>query len=99
MLKDMRPSAYDLAKSGGDYAKFYERYKGEYLPRLQRAERSYRRVIAEHEGYIRDPMSKLKPGLSAEEIRRYVEKKWPEDIARNTAYLEIITGIIAERTT
>jgi hypothetical protein len=44
-------------------------------------------------------MSKLKPGLSPEEIRRYVEKKWPEDIARNTAYLEIITGIIAERTT
>jgi hypothetical protein len=95
----VKPSAYDIAKSGGDYSKFYERYRSEYLPRLQRAERSYRKVIEDHEDYIRDPMSKLKPGLSPEEIRRYVEKKWPDDIARNTAYLEIITGIIAERKT
>ena len=95
----MKPSAYEIAISGGDYAKFYERYKNEYLPRLQRAERSYRKVIEAHEGYIRDPMSKLKPGLSPEEIKRYVEQKWPNDIARNTVYLEIIMGIIAERMT
>lgn len=97
MLEEVKPSAYETAKSGGDYAKFYDRYRSEYLPRLRRAERSYEQVIADHERWIKDPAAKLKPGLSPEEIRRYVERKWPSDIARNAAYLDIIKGIIGER--
>lgn len=96
-LLPMEKSAYEIAKSGGDYSKFYERYQSEYLPRLQRAVKSYDKVIVEHEKWIRNPSLKLGTDASPEVVRRYAEDKWPRDIARNLAYKSIIKGIIEER--
>ena len=90
-------SIFETAKSGGEYSKHYERYKGEYLSRLRRAARSYEKVIAEHEEWIKNPAIKLKDRNDADYVRLYTEGKWPDDIARNRAYKIIIEGIIEER--
>jgi hypothetical protein len=58
--------AFEIAKTGGHYAKFYERYKNEYSTRLERAVKSYGDVIAEHEARIKNPAIKLEPDASAE---------------------------------
>jgi len=93
----MSITPYEIAKAGGEYSKFYERYKNEYLPRLQRAVKSYERVIAEHEQWIAEPSLKLGKDAPDDVVRRCVEDKWPRDIARNAAYRSIIVGIIGER--
>lgn len=90
-------SLYEEAKAGGEYAKFYERYRGEYLSRLRRASKSYEKVIAEHGEWIRNPSVKLGADAPEEVARRYVDAKWPRDIARNREYKAIIDGIIEER--
>lgn len=92
-----RKSAYEIAKQGGDYVGHYQRYKNEYSSRLVRAARSYEKVIQEHRAWIENPASKLGNDVEEEIVRRYVEKKWPQDIARNQAYLDIIEGILMER--
>ena len=91
-------TVHETAKSGGEYSKHYERYKDEYLSRLRRAARSYDKVIAEHEEWIKNPESKLGNDKDPDYVRLYTEGKWPDDIARNRAYKSIIEGIIEERT-
>jgi len=75
----------------------YERYKDEYTSRLNRSARSYERVIQEHLSWIENPYLKLPADADEETIKRYVEQKWPDDIARNQAYKDIIIGILMER--
>ncbi|MFM8442904.1 MAG: hypothetical protein ACKN9W_06115 [Methylococcus sp.] len=93
----MSKDAYAIAKSGGDYAKHYERYKNEYTSRLKRAIRSYELVIKEHQAWLENPYLKLSKDMDENLVRLYVEKKWPADIARNQAYKDIIIGILLER--
>lgn len=93
----MSKDAYAIAKSGGDYAKHYERYKNEYASRLKRAIRSYELVIQEHQEWIENPSLKLSEDMDENLVRLYVEKKWPADMARNQAYKDIIIGILLER--
>ncbi len=88
---------YETAKDGGAYSKFYEQYKDVYLPGLRRAAKSFEEVIAEHEKWIKNPSLKLKNTDDLHYVKRYTEKKWPRDIARNSAYKSIIEGIIEER--
>jgi len=47
--------------------------------------------------WIDHPETKLGTGVDPDTLRRYVEKKWAEDIARNQAYVDVITGILIER--
>jgi hypothetical protein len=91
-------SIYETAKAGGEYFKFYEHYWDVYLARLRRASKSYEKVIAEHEAWIKNPSLKLGEEMPELVVKRYVEGKWPRDIARNLAYKAIIDGIIEERT-
>lgn len=93
----MDGNAFEEAKSGGDYSNHCERYKDEYTSRLNRAARSYERVIQEHLAWMENPFLKLPEDTDAETIKRYVEQKWPDDIARNQAYEDIIIGILMER--
>jgi hypothetical protein len=88
---------YAAAKAGGEYAQFYEKNRNLYLARLRRASKSYGKIIADHEEWIRNPALKLAPGLPQEAVKRYAEQKWPKDIARNSAYKAIIDGIIQDR--
>jgi hypothetical protein len=97
ILSVEKVSAYEVAKAGGQYAKFYNRYRDEYLSRLQRASRGYAKVIEEHEQWIKNPRLKLEATMSDEEVARYAGKKWPRDVVRNTAYKNIIDGIIRDR--
>lgn len=88
---------YQIARSGGVYAKFYQRYKNEYTPRLERAVKSLEKTIAEHESWIKNPALKLGSDISPDVVKRCVADKWPKDIARNAAYKSIIEGILQER--
>jgi hypothetical protein len=96
-LLAMASNAFQEAKEGGEYSKHYERYKDEYTARLNRAAKSYERVIREHWAWIENPYLKLPEDTDEETIRRYVEQKWPDDITRNQAYKDIIMGILMER--
>ncbi len=93
-----KPSIYEAARAGGDYAKFYAKNRDLYLPGLRKASKSYGKVLAEHEEWIKNPYSKVESDKPEDEVRYLVEKKWPKDIARNSAYKAIIDGIIEDRT-
>lgn len=90
--------SYDLAKAGGAYNKFYDVNASLRLSSLERASRSYGKVIAQHEAWLANPESKKwKPGTSQQDKDYCVQKKWPRDLKRNRTYQEIIDGIIKEK--
>lgn len=91
-------SAYDVAKAGGRYESFMVEREKYSDPQLRKSARSYERTIGQHEAWIADPGLKLPPGTPAEEVERLVEKKWPADIRRNKAYLNIVKSILGART-
>lgn len=92
----MSKDIYQEAKNGGDYAKFYEQYKNKYTKELDRAIRSFTKVIEEHRMWIEDPTIKLKDIPTVEAIA-IVKKKWQRDIDRNAAYKAIVEGLKNER--
>lgn len=90
--------SYDLAKAGGAYNKFYDVNASLRLSSLERASRSYGKVISQHEAWLENPESKKwEPGTSQQDKDYCVQKKWPRDLKRNRTYLEIIDGIIKEK--
>lgn len=95
-LEYMKNDVYKTAKNGGDYAKFYSRYKDEYLTRLNRSIRSFEKIIAEHKAWIADPAIKLRNNPTQDIVEIY-KLKWQQDIDRNLAYKAIIKGIKEDR--
>ncbi|MGE0209888.1 MAG: minor capsid protein [Lysobacteraceae bacterium] len=102
-LRELRESgivsAYADASTGGQYAGFFTEHAKYSDAQLQRSVRSLQKTIAEHEAWVQDPFLKLSGDESAFEISNLVNKKWPKDIARNRAYLEIVQGILRGRGT
>lgn len=92
-----RVSAYDEAHSGGRYAKFFKEHERYSDAQLIRSSRSLRRTISDHEKWISNPRLKIGDGASEFEIENLVRKKWPKDIERNKAYLDIVLGILRNR--
>lgn len=69
-------------------------YNSRTVGQLQKTIKSTTKTIAEHEGYIKNPLSK--PGMTAEKWEGMSEQaqkgllnKWAKDIDRNKAYLDI----------
>jgi len=89
--------AYEEAKAGGKHAGFLSRH--EELPDhlVEKAMRSFRRQISMHKDWIAQPERKLGPGAPPDKVRNLVEIKWPNDIKRLQAQLDILRGILQER--
>lgn len=92
-----RFSAYDEAVVGGQYSSFLADRQGYRDVELERSARSYQRTIEQHEAWIENPFLKVPEDSSPEQIERWVSRKWPSDIARNSAYLDIVEGILRSR--
>lgn len=95
MIDGMK-NIYETAKNGGDYSKFYDQYKKKYTKELDKAIRSFIKVIEEHKMWIDNPNIKLGENPTAESIAIH-KKKWQRDIDRNSAYKDITEGLREER--
>lgn len=90
-------AAYEAAKAGGTHHGMLRNYRA--LPEhlLTKAARSYARRIAEHERWIEQPDEKLGDVADAARRANLVRKKWPSDLRRLRAQLDIVQGILRER--
>lgn len=95
--KDVKPSAYDIAKSGGRHAGFYRNNKNLTPGMLERGIRAMQKTIEDHKSWIADPYLKIPQGTDPRRIDALVNKKWPSDIARIEEELSILQGILAEK--
>ncbi len=96
IIKQMKNDAYEIAKKGGDYSKFYENYKDRYTKNLNKASSSYDKVVEDHKAWINDPSIKLGSNPPIEAVKQNTIK-WHEDIRRNLAYKSIVEGILEDR--
>lgn len=90
-------AAYEAAKAGGKHNGFLVRHRELPDHLLENAARSFLRRIAEHERWIARPDEKLGAGADAAALRNLVHKKWPKDLDRLRAQLDIVQGILRER--
>ena len=66
---------------------------------LEKAIRSFEKLILEHESWLQDPTRKV-PGfyqLPIGQQQHLLEKHWPDDIQRHRYSIEILKGIIREK--
>ncbi|MBK6742517.1 MAG: hypothetical protein IPG66_05870 [Hydrogenophilales bacterium] len=91
--------AYTVAKAGGAHAGYLSNYYDLPDHLIQKAIRSTEKQIANHEAWIANPATKLKDlsKFDAEQVRRYVDDKWPADIKRQREHVSILEGILKER--
>jgi hypothetical protein len=90
-------NAYEIAKAGGKHAGLVNNYIDLPIPMIERGIRSLERQIANHQGWIKNPMSKLPPGLDQRRVEHLINKKWPEDIARLETERDVLRGLLEER--
>lgn len=88
---------YEAAKAGGKHHGLLERHRELPDHLLEKAARSFLRRIAEHERWIARPEEKLAAGTDAAELSNLVQKKWPKDLGRLKAQLDIVQEILRER--
>ena len=90
-------TAYDKAQMGVRYSGFLEEREKYTTTQLRKSARSYKQTIDEHQSWIENPYLKVSSDADPQDIARWVNRKWPSDIARNRSYLEIVEGILRSR--
>lgn len=90
---------FEIAKNGGRHAGWYKDILQKSDRKLEQGIRSLEKQIAEHEGYIANPKSKISnwDSLDPREQQGLLNKKWPGDIARQEEQKAILKGILSER--
>lgn len=91
--------AFAAARAGGTHAGFLGNYYDLPAHLVRKGIRSIEKQIANHEAWIADPVIKLKhlAEMNPEQVRRYVEEKWPADVQRQREHVDILKGILKER--
>ena len=89
--------AYEVAKAGGKHHGLLERHRELPDHLLEKASRAFSRRIAEHERWIARPDEKLGTAVAAKRVQDLVQKKWPKDLGRLRAQLDVVLGILRER--
>lgn len=86
-------------RSGGANHGFLEQYRKLPDHLVQKAVRSIQKQIDQHQSWIDDPARKLDDAarLAPERVAYYTERKWPADIRRQQAQIDVLTGILEER--
>jgi hypothetical protein len=93
----MTKSAYEIAKNGGKHAGMLKNYKEKPVSMIERAIRSMKKQIDLHESWIKNPHLKLKSNEDQRRVSALVNKKWPEDILRIKAEVDVLRGLLQER--
>jgi len=95
----VKRSAYEVAKTAGNpHHGWLQQQRRLPSVKLKKAMRSLRRQIAQHEAWIANPYLKFPPDAEVSAVRWHRERKWPGDIARQRELIEILEGVIHERT-
>jgi hypothetical protein len=90
--------AFQIAKEGGKHSGLLRTMMGAELKSLEKAVRSYEKVILEHTDKIANPGKYVEKwgSLSAVEQAGLIQK-WQKDLARNTELKEVMRGLYEER--
>ena len=64
---------------------------------IERGIKTMEKRIEEHQSWIDNPFIKLPPDIDERAVNALVNKKWPSDIARIQAELEVLQGILEDR--
>ena len=90
-------TAYEIAKGGGKHSGYLDEYRGKPDHLVARAIRSLQKQIALHQKWIQNPYLKINSNESTARLNALVNKKWPSDIRRLAAQIEVLKGILEER--
>lgn len=91
-------NAYEIAKSGGRHAGLYDRFRDARIAEIEKSIRSYEKRIIEHQDKIANPDGYLDVTCVPAHRRDLIERYWPGEIADYREKIEVMRGIIAERT-
>jgi hypothetical protein len=89
--------AYEVAKSGGRHKGLYRRNIGTRTPEIEKAIRSLKARIAEHEDKIAAPFRYVRAGSSDQAVKHLVGKFWPKEITKFQEEIDVLEGILRER--
>ena len=92
----MKPSAYEIAKSGGRHAGFLSGHAKKSTGELNRAIRSLRNQVEIHRDKIANPLEWVSPDLSERQLDDLVNRYWSKEIVNFTEQIEILERILAE---
>jgi len=92
-------NTYEVAKAGGKYSGWLKQQRILPVHLLEKAIRSFEKLIAEHESWLEDPARKIPDFyfLHPNQQKHLLEKHWPDDIQRNRDYVTILKGVLQEK--
>ena len=96
----MKPGAYEIARQpGGANHGFLVNYRELPDHLIRKAIRSIQQQIEKHRVWIDDPARKLGDLalFPQDQVMDYTQRKWPADIRRQQAQIDVLTGILEER--
>lgn len=100
MIGGMKKTAYETAQQkDGDHHGWYLQQLKLSDVELERGIRSFRKQIAKHQQWINNPYLKVPDfdNLHPDRKQNLIERKWPQDIARQKDQIVILEGILKER--
>lgn len=90
--------AYVEARAGGRHSGWYADQRSNGDRQIRKGIRSIKRQIADHLAWIENPTLKVEDWASKDErYRRKLLRRWQGDIARQREQVEILEGILLER--
>ncbi|MBF0256352.1 MAG: hypothetical protein HQL47_07800 [Gammaproteobacteria bacterium] len=98
-IGQMQKSAYEMALDvAGPHHGWLEKQRKLKTVTLEKSIRTLNRTIAKHEEWIANPYIKFPTDAETANVRYHQLKKWPDDIRRQKEQINIIEGVINERT-
>ena len=90
------PTALETAEAGGTHSGFLKNYRNKPPEELRRGISSLKKQIALHQDKISNPEKHIPdwPSLDPRERESLLNRKWPQDIQRQTEQLEILEGLL-----
>ncbi len=96
----MGKPAYEIARQpGGANHGFLVQYRKLPDHLIQKAIRSIQKQMDQHRAWIADPALKLGDlsQFPPDQVAHYVQRKWPADMRRQQAQIDVLEGILEER--
>jgi hypothetical protein len=92
--------AYEIARAkDGKYHGWLKQQRNLPVHFLEKAIRSFEKLIMDHESWLEDPTRKIPHfyQLPMGQRQHLLEKHWPDDIQRHRDSIEILKGVIREK--
>ncbi|WP_156427590.1 hypothetical protein [Thiohalocapsa sp. ML1] len=86
-----RQSAYSIAQVPGQpHHGWLKRQRTLPTVKLRKSIRSFRKLIVQHEAWVKNPYLKFPRDAELAEVRYHQDFKWPSDIARHYEQIDIL---------